>query len=561
MSFSLLKNYSLNTIFLNTFFMINTFSKSFFTLVSGGLILMGCGATSLVSTPVENIDTVPLKISDLTDAEKKNWGHADLVSDTIPGMSVDRAYSELIGNKKGQTVIVAVLDAGMDLTHEDLDDVLWTNKGEKAGNGKDDDNNGYIDDIHGYNFLGESYNEQLEYVRMLRLGVGDAAMRAKAQIKLDAEYPKALQNKQQYEQILQTVKGADEEVKAAMGKSSYTKEELLAFKPTDEKMQQNVGILAQMYQFADSVDDAIKDLTSGVTFFTEQANYNLNKDFNGREIVKDNPYDFNSRNYGNGNPQSRSEDESHGTHVAGIIAAERNNGKGANGVANNVELMSIRAVPNGDEYDKDIALGIRYAVDNGAKIINCSFGKSFSPNAEWVYDAIQYAASKDVLIVHAAGNDGINLDDAANPNYPNDHKNSSIEISNNVITVGALAPAYGSRMVASFSNYGTANVDVFAPGDNVYSTMPNNNYDYQGGTSMAAPAVAGVAALIRSYYPKLSATQVKNVIMQSGLSSKASVVISGDPSNSKSFSTISKSGKMVNAYNALLLAETVSKGK
>jgi len=231
MSFSLLKNYSLNTIFLNTFFMINTFSKSIFTLVSGSLFLMGCGATSLVSTPVENIDTVPLKISDLTDAEKKNWGHADLVSDTIPGMSVDRAYSELIGNKKGQTVIVAVLDAGMDLTHEDLDDVLWTNKGEKAGNGKDDDNNGYIDDIHGYNFLGESYNEQLEYVRMLRLGVGDAAMRAKAQIKLDAEYPKALQNKQQYEQILQTVKGADEEVKAAMGKSSYTKEELLAFKP------------------------------------------------------------------------------------------------------------------------------------------------------------------------------------------------------------------------------------------------------------------------------------------------------------------------------------------
>ena len=196
--------------------MINTFSKSFFTLVSGSLFLMGCGATSLVSTPVENIDTVPLKISDLTDAEKKNWGHTDLVSDTIPGMSVDRAYSELIGNKKGQTVIVAVLDAGMDLTHEDLDDVLWTNKGEKAGNGKDDDNNGYVDDIHGYNFLGESYNEQLEYVRMLRLGVGDAAMRAKAQIKLDAEYPKALQNKQQYEQILQTIKGADEEVKLSL---------------------------------------------------------------------------------------------------------------------------------------------------------------------------------------------------------------------------------------------------------------------------------------------------------------------------------------------------------
>ncbi|WP_350293336.1 S8 family peptidase [uncultured Croceitalea sp.] len=541
--------------------MMTTYSKSFFALISGSLFLMGCGATSLVSTPVENIDTVPLKIADLSDGQKKTWGHADLVMDTIPGMSVDKAYSELIGNKRGGTVIVAVLDSGMDLTHEDLDDVLWTNKGEKAGNGIDDDNNGYIDDIHGYNFLGESYNEQLEYVRMLRLGVGDAAMRAKAQIKLDKEYPKSLQNKQQYEQILQAVKNADKEVKAALGKETYTKEELLAMKPSSEQMQQNVGILTQMYQYADSIDEVIDDLTEGVTYFAEQANYNLNKDFNGRKKVGDKPYDFNDKTYGNGNPKNRVDDESHGTHVAGIIAAERNNGKGVNGVAKNVKLMSIRAVPNGDEYDKDIALGIRYAVDNGAQIINCSFGKSFSPNAEWVYDAIKYAAAKDVLIVHAAGNDGNNLDDSSNPNFPNDHKYADSEISNNVITVGALAPSYGSKMVASFSNYGSNNVDVFAPGDDVYSTMPNNKYDFQGGTSMAAPAVAGVAALIRSYYPSLSASQVKNVLMQSGLRSKASVMIAGDPSNSKSFSEISKSGKMVNAYNALLLAENISKGK
>ena len=520
---------------------------------------MGCGATKLVSTPVENIDAIPLKISELSDAEKKNWGHTDLVYDTIPGMSVDRAYTELIKNKKGKPVIVAVLDAGMDLKHEDLDDVLWTNKDEIPGNGIDDDNNGYIDDIHGYNFLGESYNEQLEYVRMLRLGVGDAASKAKAQAMLDAEYPKALQNKQQYEQILQTVTNADVDVKKAMGKSSYTKDELLAFKPTDQQMQQNVGILTQMYQFSESVDDAIHDLEQGVNFFSEQANYNLNKDFNGREIVGDEPYDFNSRNYGNGNPQNRKEDESHGTHVAGIIAAERNNGKGANGVANNVQLMSIRAVPNGDEYDKDIALGIRYAVDNGAKIINCSFGKSFSPNADWVYDAIKYAASKDVLIVHAAGNEGIDLDDVSNPNFPNDQVNNGAEISDNVLTVGALASSYGSNMVASFSNYGKINVDVFAPGDNVYSTMPNNKYDYQGGTSMASPAVAGVAALVLSQYPSLSVTQVKRIIIESGLSTKASVIIGGDPSNSKSFSTISKSGKMVNAYNALILAAKMSK--
>lgn len=541
--------------------MTRIYSKSFLTLLATSILLVGCGATGLVSTPVENIDTIPLKIAKLSADEKKTWGHADLVADTIPGMSIDKAYAELIGNKRGETVVVAVLDSGMDLTHEDLDGVLWTNKGEKAGNGKDDDGNGYVDDIHGYNFLGESYNEQLEHARMLRLNIGDASERAKAQIELDKEYPKALQNKQQYEQILQAVSNADKDVKKALGKDSYTKEELLAMKPTTEQLQQSVSVLSQMYQYADSIDKVMAELNEGITYFTEQVNYNLNKDFNGREIVGDNPYDLNSRGYGDGNPKNRVGDESHGTHVAGIIAAERNNGKGVNGVAKNVKLMSIRAVPNGDEYDKDIALGIRYAVDNGAKIINCSFGKSFSPNAEWVYEAIKYAESKDVLIVHAAGNDGNDLDDASNTNFPNDHQYKGAEISDNVITVGALAPAYGSKMVATFSNYGNGNVDVFAPGDDIYSTMPNNSYDFQGGTSMAAPAVAGIAALIRSYYPSLSASQVKNVLMQSGLSSKASVILSGEPSKSKPFSEVSKSGKMVNAYNALLLAENISKGK
>ncbi|WP_350286716.1 S8 family peptidase [uncultured Croceitalea sp.] len=536
-------------------------SSSFIVLIASSMFLMGCGATALVSTPVENIDTVPLKVMELTDAEKKVWGHTDLLSDTIPGMSIDRAYNEIIGNKRGKTVIVAVLDSGMDLDHEDLDDVLWTNTDEKPGNGKDDDNNGYIDDIHGYNFLGESYNEQLEYARMLRLNVGSAGDRAKAQVKLDKKYPEVLQNKQQYEQILQVVTTADKAVKKELGKDSYTKEELLALKPTTEQMQQNVAVLSQMYQYADTIDDVMSELNEGVTYFTEQVNYNLNKEFDGRSAVGDNPYDINSRGYGNGNPKNRFEDESHGTHVAGIIAAERNNGKGANGVAKNVKLMSIRAVPNGDEYDKDIALGIRYAVDNGAKIINCSFGKSFSPNAEWVYEAIKYASSKDVLIVHAAGNDGNDLDSSENPNYPNDHRFQDSEISDNVITVGALAPSYGSKMVATFSNYGKANVDVFAPGDDIYSTMPDNKYDFNGGTSMAAPAVAGIAALIRSYYPSLTASQVKKVLMQSGLRSKASVILSGEPSNSKPFSDVSKSGRMVNAYNALIMAQNISKGK
>ncbi|ASV30252.1 S8 family peptidase [Maribacter cobaltidurans] len=540
--------------------MIRLITKSF--LVLSFVSLVGCGGTGgLILTPVENIDSVPLKVSDLTEAEKKNWGHLDLATDTIPGMSVDKAYDEIIKNKKGKKVIVAVLDSGIDLNHEDLDGVIWTNTDEKPGNNKDDDNNGYVDDIHGYNFLGESYNEQLEYVRMIRLNIGDQTTLAKAKGKLSEEYASAQQNKERYEQILQAVKNADAEVKEFLGKENYSKEDVAGIEARTEAMQRNKAVLMQMYSFKDTIPEVIEELGEGIKYFTEQLNYNLNKDFNGREIVGDDPYDYNDTDYGNGNPKNRVDDESHGTHVAGIIAAERNNGLGANGVANNVEIMSIRAVPNGDEYDKDIARGIRYAVDNGAKIINGSFGKSYSPNAQWVYDAIKYAADNDVLFVHAAGNDGANLDDPANPNYPNDQINNGAEFADNVITVGALDPNYGSELVASYSNYGKINVDVFAPGTDIYSTYPNNTYEYSPGTSMAAPAVAGVAALILSQYPNLSAKQVKKIILNSGLPVKTKVILGGDNTKSAGLSEISTSGKIVNAYNALIMASKVSSGQ
>jgi len=546
--------------------MTNSYFKSIFAL-SIAAILTGCGSTKtaggsgLILTPVENIDDTPLKISDLTTKEKNNWGHLDLVADTIPGMSVDKAYNEIIKNKKGTKTIVAVLDSGIDLSHEDLDDVLWTNTKEKAGNGIDDDGNGFIDDIHGYNFLGESYNEQLEYVRMLRLGIGDAATLAKAKTKLDTKYNEALQGKEQYESIYQAVKNADADVKKHLNKDTYTKEDLAGINTTDETMQRNVAILNQMFGINETIPGVLEDLTKGLKYYTEQLNYNLNKDFNGRASVGDNAYDITDVDYGNGNPNNRVDDESHGTHVAGIIAAERNNGKGVNGVANNVAIMSIRAVPNGDEYDKDIARGIRYAVDNGARVINGSFGKSFSPNADWVYDAIKYAADNNVLFVHAAGNDGADLDNPVNANFPNDQINNGPEIADNVITVGALNPKYGSELVASYSNYGKINVDIFAPGTDIYSTYPNNEYEYSPGTSMAAPGVAGVAALVMSQYPKLTAAQVKKIILQSGLPIKTKVVLGKNTGKSGSLDEISTSGKIANAYNALVLASKVAAGQ
>jgi len=525
------------------------------------VLLAGCGSTALVLTPIEKIDVVPLKISELTDAENKSWGHADLISDTIPGISLNKAYSDIIKNKKGKKVIVAVLDSGIDLDHEDLDDVIWTNKRERPGNGVDDDKNGYIDDIHGYNFLGEAYNEQLEYTRIVKFKMGDTAIQEKAKAELQAEFSKTKQNLVRYEQILSAVKDADAAITKHLGNNTYSKKDVIAIKTEDEALLQYISVLKQMYNIAETIPDVFKQLNEGITYFTEHLNYHLNVDFDGRKIVGDDPYDLMNLGYGNGNPKNRVKDESHGTHVAGIIAAERNNGLGVNGVANNVQIMSIRAVPNGDEYDKDIALGIRYAVDNGAQIINASFGKSYSLNSDWVYDAIKYAAANDVLVVHAAGNDGLDLDDPKNSNYPNDQiDNNGNEIADNLITIGALNDKYGSEMVASFSNYGKINVDVFAPGGHIYSTMPENDYEFQNGTSMAAPMVSGIAALIRSYYPKLSAPDVKRILIESGLSSNASVILSGDPEKSRPFDQVTKSGKIVNAYNALIMASNMSKG-
>ena len=208
-------------------------------------------------------------------------------------------------------------------------------------------------------------------------------------------------------------------------------------------------------------------------------------------------------------------------------------------------------MPDGDEYDKDIALGIRYAVDNGAKVINGSFGKYYSPHKEWVQDALKYAAEKDVLVIFAAGNDSKNLD--VENKYPSDSYNGAPEISNNILIVGALNAEYGTKMVAPFSNYGQYNVDVFAPGMKIYATIPNQEYKYLQGTSMASPNVAGVAAMIRSYYPKLTAAQVKKVIIDSGITLTNTVLL-GEDQHEANFKTASVSGKIVNAYNAMIMA-------
>ncbi|WP_299148607.1 S8 family peptidase [uncultured Dokdonia sp.] len=560
-------NYLINNMKIQT-------TKSFLLAATAAAFLTACDTPSaLVTVPVENVDSNPLKVAALTDAQEKAWSYADLKTDTIPGMSVNRTYEEIIPNKTGQQVIVAVIDSGIDIEHEDLKNKIWTNPNEIPGNGKDDDNNGYVDDIHGWNFLGDVNAEQLEFVRIIKRyesqfeGKTLASIPAnqkdafqqyqKAKSEYDTKVTEAQANKTRYEQILGQLKTSHAAVKTKLGKEDYTAADLKAIANPTAEMQQHVAFLTQMLSYADSIPEFIKNINDGVDYFTNQLEANYNKTADFRKVLGDDPYDITDTNYGNNNVYGPKPDGAkHGTHVAGIIAAERDNGKGMNGVANkNIKIMALRAVPDGDEYDKDIALAIRYAVDNGAKVINTSFGKYYSQNPEWVYDAIKYAAKKDVLIVNAAGNEGISLDDPANRVYPNDQIDNVNEMSDTFLTVGALNLKYGGELVATFSNYGKSQVDVFAPGVRIYSTTPEDTYEFLQGTSMASPNTAGVAAMLRSYYPKLSATNIKNIIMASGLATGTQVILGGDETKKARFSDISKSGEMVNMYNAFKLAE------
>ncbi|MGV6845228.1 MAG: S8 family peptidase [Lutibacter sp.] len=539
--------------------------KPMFLAVASTLVLASCSSVKNLAVPTmdTSVNAVAKK-GKISDKEFNNWAHADLVTDSIPGMSVHKAYQFLEG-KKATPVIVAVIDSGIDINHEDLKDNLWTNPKEIPGNGIDDDHNGYVDDVHGWNFLGGNgvaAPEQLEITRIYAKWKPKFEGKTEADISESekADFEKYLKYKKAYEasserhfKTLARLEQIGEEfavAKKLIGKDEVTLEALQAIKTDDQKIQQQIGDLMGLY--SRGLDEkAYLDY-----YNTQKENKNWDLDYNGRAIVGDNPQDINQTNYGNNHVTGSLTKESHGTHVSGIILATRNNGIGLNGVANHAKLMVVRAVPDGDERDKDVALAIRYAVDNGAKVINMSFGKSWSPNRNWVFDAIKYAAKHDVLLVHAAGNDNKDID--VKNNWPNDSADHQTEFADNMITVGAMSINYNENMPATFSNYGQKNVDVFAPGVQIYSTVPQNKYAKYSGTSMASPEVAGVATLIREYYPQLSASQVKHIIMNSATKINMEVLkpaSRGQQPTMVNFSTLSVTGGIANAYNALMLAD------
>lgn len=512
-------------------------------------------------------------------AGKANWQNLDLVEDGIQGISTEKAYRELLKNKKSTPVIVAVIDGGIEPDHEDLKSVMWVNRREIAGDGLDDDGNGYIDDVHGWNFIGNSDGDNvqfdnLEIARLIRdlqpkyISVlpstplpEDEKKEFQKYQEMVAIYMEKLQRAQMGELNFRSLKELLDGITESIGKDNPTDQDFNNYKAKNKLETRALRVIKSGMKDGATYEEVYGEIKEGFDHYTNQVKYHLNMAYDSRGIIGDDYEDSNERFYGNND--IKGPDAFHGTHVAGIIGADRNNDLGIKGVADNVLIMGVRTVPDGDERDKDVANAIRYAVDNGAKVINMSFGKGYVKDKQVVDEAAKYAIANDVLLVQAAGNDGENID--VTPNYPNRYFVDSLGINQGEGEAWLMVGASSwdkSDIIASFSNYGKKSVDVFAPGVDIYSSAPDSKYKEASGTSMASPVVAGLAALIRSYYPKFSAPEVKKIIMESVVKIDDRVkVVDGRVSKKVHLNEISQTGGIVNAYNALKLAEERSKGK
>ena len=516
---------------------------------------------------IESVDTFP------------NWFNLDQSQDNVMGVSTEQTYKTLLKGKKGETVIVAVIDSGVDIEHEDLKDVIWRNPGEKPGNGIDDDGNGYIDDVYGWNFIGGKdgshvNDETLELTRVYKKlhakykdsKKEDLSKKEKKEFDyyqgVKETYEKksgeAKQNYTVYKGIYDGYLENLEVLKKVVGKDEVTEDDLKDAAESKSDEAKAVVEFFDTWAKRGVTFDGFAGLKGAVDYYEGGVKYFYNLEFDSRKIVGDNYADGYESDYGNNSVIGP--DATHGTHVAGIIAAARNNNIGMDGVADNVQIMVLRTVPNGDERDKDVANSIRYAVDNGATVINMSFGKAYSWDKKIVDDAVKYAAKHDVLLVHAAGNDSKNTD--VEGNFPKDAYDKSgwfsPKSSPTWIEVGALS--WKKDEVAVFSNYAKENVDLFAPGVDLNSTVPGSEYKALSGTSMASPVVAGVAAVLRSYYPELSAKQIKEVLMASTIKTGVEYNKPGSKDEKMKMSEMCVTGGIVNLYEAAKMAETM-KGK
>lgn len=506
------------------------------------------------------------------DASLNGWHHHS-AAEGNPGVGTDKAY-ELLKGRPSKKVVVAIIDSGVDTDHEDLKDHIWVNEDEIPGNGIDDDKNGYVDDVNGWNFLGNASGANinqanLEITRIYRKlaprfqnveseksvskeDKADYALFKEAEKQILDELNNSAQEFGQIDVFMTVYKAADSTAKAELGEN-YTTDQLMSWKPESEDAKLYQSVLAGLSQ---DENFSYADLEKYHDYLQDKLEYHYNPRFVDRDVIGDDYENTAEHFYGNNDVSAPHND--HGTHVAGIVGAVRNNSLGMDGICENVELMILRTVPNGDEFDKDVANAIRYAADNGAQIMNMSFGKSYSPQVEAVYQAIKYAEDKGVLMVHGAGNDAANIDKVAN--FPNPYYSFQKQPCATWMAVGATGPTDDEKLVGSFSNYGKKKLDIFAPGVQIYSCYPDDTYEFADGTSMAAPVVTGVAALIKSYFPEISAVDLKKLLIESSSDfSKRKVLMpteNHDTEKMTKFGKLSSSGGIVNAENAVKIALT-----
>jgi subtilisin family serine protease len=503
----------------------------------------------------------------------ENWYNLDKETDNVQGVSSEKAYKELLKGKKSSTIIVAIIDSGVDEEHEDLKDVMWVNKGEIAGNGIDDDKNGYIDDVNGWNFIGgkdgkninkDSYEltRVYSYLKNKKRNKKEEARYKEVREVFDAKVTGMQQKKQETEAISAVVTSLLE----ALGDKPMTSENVKALEGTGDKLTMakqlfEAVFVPQLGSPQDTVPGAliVEQLKGALNYYSDGLDYGYNEEFNPRDIVGDDYMNSKEKIYGNNDVTGP--DARHGTHVAGIVGAVRTNDLGNKGVANNVKLMAVRAVPDGDERDKDVANAIMYAVNNGAKVINMSFGKAYAFDKKIVDKAVKYAEKKGVLLVHAAGNSALDTD--VESNYPNKYnKDKTTKPYSNWLEIGALSWKGGADAPATFSNYGKRNVDVFAPGVDIYATIPGSKYEALSGTSMASPVTAGVAALVWSYYPELTVKELRQCLVESSVKMKDYVNVPGSGGATQiEFKDLCNTSGVVNAYNALQMAEKMVAAK
>ncbi len=554
---------------------ITTNKFSFLLLVTLLASFYNCKSTSKAIHKTVFNDTVPSK--PLNETDLKTWWFKDIYTDSIPGISLDKAYNTLLKHKKGKQVTVAVIDMAVDINHEDLHGQIWTNSDEIPNNGIDDDNNGYVDDVNGWNFLGNKNGDNArfvnyEYTRIIKkyetlfskltvISSKDSLQYntyKRAKEKFTDRYKTSFKDTIRINKKYNRKKEAENALLHYFKDGKYSNKDLDSLKnsyPKDTLLGDNI-YLVKFYRERPYFNEAyVKNYNYKVQ---ERYKKLLNVNYNDREVMGDNPDDINDPNYGNNIVNYDVAFLSHGTFMAGSIAANRANAIGTQGISNNIKIMPLNVSAYGDEHDKDIALAIRYAVNNGAKVINMSFGKSFSLYSQWVFDAFKYAEKHNVLLVTSAGNSGEKI--SANSNYPNDVNTDTIEVCDNFLKVGASSFKANASLRNRSSNYSKTQVDVFCPGYKIYTTAPNNTYKVGSGTSSAAAITSGVAALIFSYYPNLTAAQVKHILMDSGIQYNFPVKTPTEDDKDKTtpFNELSKSGKIINAYNALVMAERIA---